>query len=156
MAPSLKLVLLLIAMVAAMSRGGKSGLLPPKTTVQIVNTLPNHQDLTLHCKDKNHDLGEHTLKFRETYEFKLKPNPLINVTLYFCSFWWPSIGPARYFDIYKQDRDKCKLCIWTVVDYGPCTSDGICYPWNPSQPHSTTLPSSHDVTTSHNNTHTVT
>ncbi|XP_028772368.1 S-protein homolog 5-like [Neltuma alba] len=137
-----------------MCKGGKSGFFPSKTTVQIINGLPKHQDLTVHCKDKHHDLGEHTLKFGETYEFKFKPPPMINVTLYFCSFWWPSISYARYFDIYKQERDQCSVCTWKVVEYGPCLF-GVCYPWNPPpQPHPMTLAFSNDVTS--NNTHVVT
>ncbi|XP_054791559.1 S-protein homolog 5-like [Prosopis cineraria] len=144
MAPilSLKPLLLVTAIVAAMCQGGETGLLPPKTTVQIINTLPKHEDLTLHCKDKHHDLGEHTLKFEESFEFRFRPNLMMNSTLYFCSFWWQS-GEPRYFDIYKQERDKCKVCTWKVTEYGPCLF-GVCYPWNKSQPRSTLVPDNLD------------
>ncbi|KAK4282319.1 hypothetical protein QN277_013712 [Acacia crassicarpa] len=133
MAPPMKnplIILLLVTIVAAvMFKSGESGLVPPKTTVQIVNTLAHHEDVTLHCKDKHHDLGEHTLKFKEMYEFRFKPNVFMNSTLYFCSFWWPNLSDAHHFDIYIQERDACRVCNWHVNYYGPCLF-GVCYAWN--------------------------
>ncbi|XP_054791560.1 uncharacterized protein LOC129302533 [Prosopis cineraria] len=109
--------------------GGDTGLFPSKTTVQIVNTLAHHEDVTIHCKDKHNDLGEHVLKFREMFEFRFKPNPFLKVTLYFCSFWWPILSEPHYFDIYIQERDTCTVCNWHVNYYGPCLF-GVCYPWH--------------------------
>ncbi|KAF7821939.1 S-protein-like protein 5-like [Senna tora] len=87
---------------------------PGKVTVLIWNGLTPPQDLTLHCKDKHHDLGEHTLKYGEVYEFKFIPNIFWYATLYFCSFKWPSDPSLHHFDIYDQERDFCKSAgtIW--------------------------------------------
>ncbi|XP_028785888.1 S-protein homolog 5-like [Neltuma alba] len=129
MGPSMKPLVLWLTIVAAiMFKGGETGLLPSKTTVQIVNTLAHHEDVTLHCKDKNHDLGERVLKFREMFEFSFKPNPFLKVTLYFCRFWWPILSEAHYFEIYVQERDEWQVCNWHVNYYGPCLS-GVCCPW---------------------------
>lgn len=136
MASRLKhLFLLLVVVSAIMCKGGESGILPSKTLVQIINSLPSHEDVTVHCKDKNHDLGEHTVKSGEMYEFRFRPNPFTKVTLYFCSFWWPSLNKPHYFDIYKQERDTCTQCPWKVTDYGPCLYGIECHPWNPPMPY---------------------
>ncbi|XP_054797469.1 S-protein homolog 5-like [Prosopis cineraria] len=102
MAPSMKHLLLLLTIAAAISvKSGKASLFPKRTTVQIINNLSNHQNLTLHCKDKEFDLSEH----------------------------WPSDTSFHYFDIYIEERDYwCEICTWKIKESGPCQNQ--CFPWN--------------------------
>ena len=89
-------------LVAIFFIGGESSL--TKTKVQIYNKLYIGQDLDVHCKDKNHDLGLITLKPDEMFEFTVTLNLFIPNVLYFCSFHWIQIGVGEYryyFDIYK-------------------------------------------------------
>ncbi|XP_054790342.1 S-protein homolog 5-like [Prosopis cineraria] len=102
-------------------------------------SLRSSADLTLHCKDKNHDLGEVTISFKDLYSFKFTADPWAWRSLYFCSFWWSSTSSRHYYDVYVQKRDKCHLCIWTIYEDGPCDADGFCYPWN-RQPQSKRAP----------------
>ncbi|KAI9072124.1 hypothetical protein K1719_045901 [Acacia pycnantha] len=70
MAPLMKsLVLLLLIMVGAatLQRGKAIWILPPKTTVIIQNMLTQGQDLSFHCKSKNDDLGQRTIKGGQTW-----------------------------------------------------------------------------------------
>ena len=41
--------------------GQKSVIGDPKITVVVTNELPNENPLTIHCRSKDDDLGEHTL-----------------------------------------------------------------------------------------------
>ncbi|XP_028772384.1 S-protein homolog 2-like [Neltuma alba] len=134
--PSMKSLLLVLAMVV-MVGGGKAWIIKaPKVTVKIQNGLSQNQDLTLHCKSKDDDLGEHTLQNKASYKFSLRPRFFIHSTLFFCSFWWPSNTSLHYFDIYVEDRDWwCNLCAWTISESGACIYDELtrqtdCYPWN--------------------------
>ena len=114
-------------LVAIFFIGGKSSLTTSK--VQIYNKITIGEDLDVHCKDKNHDLGTHTLKEDEMYEFTVTLNLLIPNVLYFCSFHW--LDYNFYFDIYKQTRDYgCDPCTWEIYENGPC-KDGDCHGWNP-------------------------
>ncbi|XP_054791561.1 S-protein homolog 5-like [Prosopis cineraria] len=119
---------------------------PSKTIVQIINNVTDPpQDLTLHCKSKDDDLGEHTISVGGKYEFIFRPNVLKPVTLFFCNFRWPSDTSFHYFDIYiqKRDEDSCldkdvTLCYWKIWKGGACKYDKDlktytnCYPWNPA------------------------
>ncbi|XP_054797476.1 S-protein homolog 29-like [Prosopis cineraria] len=123
---------------AAASNGSCNNVsITPKVTVQILDGLSQNQDLTLHCKSKDDDLGVHTIKKKKaTYEFTFRPRYFIHSTQFFCSFWWPSNTSLHCFDIYMQDRDWCcAVCFWTIWESGPCISDDLtgyidCYPWN--------------------------
>ncbi|KAI9075558.1 hypothetical protein K1719_042464 [Acacia pycnantha] len=132
MAPLMKsLVLLLLIMVGAatLQRGKAIWILPPKTTVIIQNMLTQGQDLSFHCKSKNDDLGQRTIKGGQTWGFSFRPNSLVDSTLYHCQFWWPSHVSPHHFDIYREGRDWwCKVCAWAIYDSAPCIA-GHCYPW---------------------------
>ncbi|WVZ15005.1 hypothetical protein V8G54_012571 [Vigna mungo] len=51
----------------------EKGLIPNIVNVAISNFLDS-KVLSVHCKDKHNDLGTHTLKYGETYEFRFRPN----------------------------------------------------------------------------------
>ncbi|XP_038698049.1 S-protein homolog 5-like [Tripterygium wilfordii] len=78
--------------------------IPKKVTTHINNDLGPGIDLTLHCKSKEDDLGEHVLQYHDQgYEFRFRPN-IWGSTLFFCSFSWQG-GPIHWFDIYDYRRD---------------------------------------------------
>jgi len=107
----------------------EKGLIPHKVHVAITNFLIS-KSLTVHCREKHHDLGTHILNYGETYNFSFRPNIFWKVTLYFCRFIW--IGADYSFDIYKQDRDECVQCIWNIFDRGACKihpKHNECYVW---------------------------
>ncbi|KAL3729227.1 hypothetical protein ACJRO7_026345 [Eucalyptus globulus] len=105
-----------------------------KTYVEINSNLSAATTLTVHCKSKNDDLGDHTITSTRSWGFKFRPN-FFKTTLFFCSFAWPN--EFHRFDIYDENRDECTECIWTVFPNGPCKLNetrGIdfCYPWKAS------------------------
>ncbi|MED6198403.1 hypothetical protein PIB30_066014 [Stylosanthes scabra] len=118
----------------------------PKTSVEIQNVLEGRDDLTIHCKSKDDDLGVQYLKPRENFSFRFRPN-IFGTTLFFCSFAWKG-GVCRWFDIYEHDRDEhCTKCTWQIFKEGPCrftvddydyggehgVVDELCYDWNPDR-----------------------
>ncbi|CAL0333834.1 unnamed protein product [Lupinus luteus] len=98
--------------------------------VLMTNKLSNQ--ITIHCKDKNHDDGFNTLKTGESHRFKFIPDPVGKSSLWFCSFNWT--GASHYFDIFVQKRDYCKdeLCTWDIYAKGPYKTDSQkkCYLWD--------------------------
>ena len=108
----------------------------PEITVKITNALKVQNQLTVHCKSGNDDLGVHKLTPWARYYFSFHPN-LWGSTLFYCSFHWP--GSSYYFDIYKDKRDRknCEnvLCSWFVCEQNVCMFNYktnhyyICYKW---------------------------
>ncbi|KAF7806798.1 S-protein-like protein 5-like [Senna tora] len=130
-------VLLATTMVFAISSGGgEAGIIPSEVSVQIINTLDSHEDLICHCKSKEDDLGEHTITYPNFYSFKFRPNVLVESTLFFCSFRWPSNQTLHYINIYNQGRDDCTTCYWNIRERDACTYDyatptvPTCYSWH--------------------------
>ncbi|KAJ4822091.1 hypothetical protein Tsubulata_041576 [Turnera subulata] len=99
------------------------------------------QDLFVHCKSADDDLGLKQLRLSESFMFTFHPmGGLIGNTLFFCKFTWAS--GSGWFDIYYQKRDQ-RMCddhryIWEVKQSGPClhicagSPPDFCYPWNPN------------------------
>ena len=108
----------------------------PPITVNITNVLRSHDQLTIHCKSGDDDLGVHHLPPLSGYAFSFRPN-FWGSTQFYCTFQWS--GWSHYFDIYKDDRDRTKcndtLCLWLVVEHGICMFNyktklyDICYTW---------------------------
>lgn len=104
--------------------------------VEIMNSLPDNMELTVHCKSKDDDLGFHKLLPFQTFEFRFKPN-FWRTTLFFCSFQWT--GAFHYYDVYIHGRESriCDHCIWHVTPGGPClyntdkSNYNYCAKWNP-------------------------
>ncbi|KAL6194626.1 PREDICTED: uncharacterized protein LOC101312887 [Fragaria vesca subsp. vesca] len=99
-----------------------------KVTVTITNTLPGNPDLTLHCKSKDDDLGEHLLHPGNSYHFRFGVS-WIGTTMFWCTFQWS--GQSKYFHVYDNDRDDCNACTWTLREAGPCLQGKkeTCYVW---------------------------
>ena len=99
-------------------------------------------DLTIHCKSKEDDLGEHLLRSGMVFKWTFKPN-FWGATQYYCSFQWRG-GNLKWFDIYIEKRDDdYTLCSWSIKQEGPCFLEDPskiesrfdkwkCYPWNNS------------------------
>ncbi|BAU00937.1 hypothetical protein VIGAN_11007800 [Vigna angularis var. angularis] len=106
-------------------KGGESSL-QQRVTVKIVNKLHSskigYPELSVHCRDKFHNLGQVTLKYNEMFRFRFLPNVFASFTLYYCRFMWPG-GNSYIFDIYVQERDyECNhyVCYWEITEDGPC------------------------------------
>ncbi|KAL4032857.1 hypothetical protein IC575_005940 [Cucumis melo] len=107
----------------------------PPVTVNITNALTSKDQLTVHCKSGDDDLGVHQLQPLGGYAFTFRPN-FIGTTLFYCTFHWP--GWSHSFDIYKdsRDRNRCNgLCLWIVGEQGVCMFHYVtkkydfCYTW---------------------------
>lgn len=96
---------------------GNSFFHPPKTRVSILNSL--QENLTIHCKSKDDDLGTHVIGFNQTYEWKFEIN-FWQTTLFFCKF--DLHGISATFDVFKAQRDyddRCRvLCSWVAREDG--------------------------------------
>ena len=109
-----------------------------KVTVKITNTLEGKENLNVHCKSKNDDIGHHLLYYNQSFQWSFGPNFFWR-TLFFCSFQWGN-GDLLYFDVYIQNRDSfiCSDdCHWYITKTGPCRYEDVvdssvrkCYPWN--------------------------
>ncbi|KAK7374275.1 hypothetical protein VNO80_07703 [Phaseolus coccineus] len=107
------------------------------TDVYITNNLEGLEDLNLHCKSKDDDLGQHVLHNNQDFHISFNTNYFFG-TLFFCSFQWGN-SPLFHFDVYDQSRDFyiCDDCKWSIRKDGPCRFElqkdlsysYKCYPW---------------------------
>ena len=102
-------------------------------TVIVGNDLQGGQDLFVHCKSADDDLGVQHLHPHGYFSWSFEIN-FFRTTLFHCSFQWESV--LHRFDIYKASRDAniCSLCSWVVREDGPCMiftkEKDQCFPWN--------------------------
>jgi hypothetical protein len=105
------------------------------THLNITNGLGAGLDLTIHCKSKDDDLGQHVVPFGGEYTIDFCTN-FWRTTVFFCGMSWSS--EFHWFDIYDASRDPyCGDCNWTIQATGPCVDyykyiwkEFVCYPWN--------------------------
>jgi len=130
------IILCVLLNLAPPLKGNKIGgipILPRQVTVEITNRLSTKKVLSVHCKDKHHDLGFVELGFGQTYIFRFYPNFFFSRTLYFCHFQWT--GQTHSFDIYVQKRDEYCFhgrCSWAIFEDAPCNIQGTystCHYW---------------------------
>ncbi|GER50093.1 plant self-incompatibility protein S1 family [Striga asiatica] len=88
-----------------------------KIRMRIYNNLGNNYTLSLHCKSKDNDLGEHEVNNGHSYAWKFRNN-FWGRTLFFCGMDWAK--NSGVFDIYVENRDasRCRDCIWRVTEDG--------------------------------------
>lgn len=108
----------------------------PKIKVEIRNTLPEMQEVKLHCQSADDDLGVHILPFNGTFAWRFRVNFWVT-TLFDCQFIWR--GASATYDIYRAKRDsnwRCPTyCYWEVHDdgvYGYTElehANDIVFPW---------------------------
>ncbi|TKY65446.1 Plant self-incompatibility S1 [Spatholobus suberectus] len=91
-----------------------------KTHVSITNNLEENQDLNLHCKSADDDLGMQVLHFNQTFAWSFGVSVFWN-TQFYCSFLWKN-APIVHYDMYIATRDEsvCKVCNWYIKEGGPC------------------------------------
>lgn len=100
-------------------------------TVMMVNQLQNGQNLKIHCKSKDNDLGVKVVPPNGWYSFKFRPHILEQNTLFFCSFVW-SGETLKYFEVYKEKTEQCYRCVWLIRNDGPCmyiSKTYECFSW---------------------------
>jgi len=130
-------MLLTIIFVLQFKGGNSFSILKPVVHMYITNNLTNGEQLGVHCKDKDHDIGYRSIGFSEPYAFTFRPNFFIDITLYFCGFTFGS--EFHYFDVYVQERDEKSVkteCHWEINKSGPCRRNVLvqpnsveCFPW---------------------------
>ncbi|KAG2404320.1 S-protein-like protein [Vigna angularis] len=105
-----------------------------RTTVEITNSLEGKENLNIHCKSKDDDLGFHLLPINQSFQWSFRPH-FLGKTLFFCSFQWGN-DPLLHFDAYDEPRDidLCSNCHWYIKKDGPCRYEEPtyrkCYKWN--------------------------
>lgn len=75
----MKTMLLVVPLVVCMSMMSNACFIADKVQVQITNQLENAEDLTLHCKSADDDLGQHVLHKVGSYKFSFCPPNFIFV-----------------------------------------------------------------------------
>ncbi|KAK4785621.1 hypothetical protein SAY86_002310 [Trapa natans] len=85
--------------------------------VSVWNKLPGGNNLSIHCKSKDNDLGLQTVRPNQDFAFHFYTN-FLGTTLFYCRFK-TKYGEGVY-DIYnyKRDVDRCNECTWNVTQYG--------------------------------------
>jgi len=58
-----------------------------KVTVEITNTLEGKENLNIHCKSKDDDIGHHLLYYNQSFQWSFGTD-FLGRTLFFCSFKW--------------------------------------------------------------------
>ncbi|GAV80336.1 Self-incomp_S1 domain-containing protein, partial [Cephalotus follicularis] len=82
-----------------------------KAEVRVYSNVTSN--VTIHCKSKDDDLGEHVITRLNFYGWSFKVN-LVETTLYFCDI--STQNGRGVYDIYKARRDanRCHICLWQV------------------------------------------
>ena len=103
----------------------------PRVKVSLTNNLEGKEDLNVHCKSKDDDLGQHLLHINQTFDWSFGPK-FWGGTLFFCSFQWGK-SPLLYLDAYVEKKDTCEDCHWYIHKDGPCRFEPKILP-DPGQP----------------------
>ncbi|KAL5713081.1 hypothetical protein ACHQM5_015191 [Ranunculus cassubicifolius] len=81
-----------------------------KVRTYISNSLGPNNTLTIHCKSKDDDLGEHNLAFNENFTWHFRWD-VWERTLFWCNMWWYDHHNlvAGSFEVYqaRRDIDEC-------------------------------------------------
>ncbi|XP_039048910.1 S-protein homolog 2-like [Hibiscus syriacus] len=128
---AIRLLWLLSATLVFVAGRSRNGFIDPYEKVIIYNDLEERQDLTIHCKSKDDDLGVHVLSYGESYDFEFIPR-LFGRTLFFCRMTFN--GKSHWFDVYEGYRDgeanfgcqETDNCEWNLVSATKFTSAGVC------------------------------
>ena len=94
-----------------------------KWTVVILNKLSSNQQLFVHCKSKDDNLGDHVVEAGQSYEWKFRENAF-QTTLFWCTLRTPT-NLHQTFEVYWREkgewlRSRCnfKICMWYARDDG--------------------------------------
>lgn len=93
--------------------------------VHVVNMLPNSPPMTVHCKSRDDDLGEHTVVYWQDYNFHFCTKLIF--TLFWCRIKWQSKNIA--FDVFsgKWFPNRCAtgICYWAAKEDGIYFADEL-------------------------------
>ncbi|KAI3498592.1 hypothetical protein L1887_34369 [Cichorium endivia] len=77
-----------------------------KITVQITNLIRYDKVMVIDCRSSEDDLGQHTLLYGQSMEWKFKPN-FSKTTLYYCNAMWEAdVRLKIHFHAYEYMRDN--------------------------------------------------
>lgn len=91
--------------------------------VTISNQLSPGQTLSLHCKSKDDDLGDHTLQVGQSYSWKFRVN-FFSTTLFWCTLKTSSNKHVTMEVFWPEKHDwlgyRCayESCYWIAQDDG--------------------------------------
>lgn len=85
--------------------------------IMIVNRLSSRATINVHCKSTEDDLGLQHIRYPYGWSFRFKVN-WKGTTKFRCHFTWRG-GGDHWFTIFKDGRDHCDFCSWTIVDNEP-------------------------------------
>lgn len=89
--------------------------------VHIINNINNKTDeLIVHCKSADDDLGEHFLDKDDDWHWKFRVN-FFRSTLFFCHLQWGEV--RKRFTVFDTDYissqcEQTSTCFWSVRDKG--------------------------------------
>ncbi|KAI3915020.1 hypothetical protein MKX01_039522 [Papaver californicum] len=84
------------------------------------NDISDKTVLTIHCKSKDGDLGEHKLAYDEAFSWKFHQN-FMRTKMFWCFMWWSdSTGKTNLgsYEVYKLKRDGIIVTHNARIPYG--------------------------------------
>ncbi|KAI3693694.1 hypothetical protein L1987_76644 [Smallanthus sonchifolius] len=108
-----------------------------KVTIQITNLIGYNDVMIIGCRSLDDDLGQHTLSYGQSMEWKFKPN-FTKTTLFYCNARWNAMRVD--FDAYAYMRDNYGCgsdCRWLFTIDGVYAYDSkydswdFRYSWHP-------------------------
>lgn len=117
-------IVVVIAMMGEPCWGGSKTMAPlSRWKVVIFSQLNPGENLLVHCKSKDNDLGEHSLQVSQNFSWKFKEN-LFSTTLFWCTLTTSSKKKVT-MDVFWPERHnwlaiRCsyRTCIWVAQDDG--------------------------------------
>lgn len=93
-----------------------------KDTLDIINWMPNGDDLTVHCRSGNDDLGVHIVPHNVDYNWRFHRN-FWRTILFWCSFTFPATG-RKVWSNRVMDNSLCfGKCVWFIEADGFYVTD---------------------------------
>lgn len=129
-----KLLCLRILVITLTNVIGHARAIPGRDTVDIINLLPNGDDLTVHCRSGDDDLGVHIVSPNVDYKWRFHRN-FWGTTLFWCSFTSAATGQHKSLEVWSDrvmEHSPCLgKCVWFieadgfyVTDWRQLHSDG--------------------------------
>ncbi|MCL7024594.1 hypothetical protein MKW94_006891 [Papaver nudicaule] len=110
----------------------------------VKNDISDKTVLTIHCKSKEDDLGEHRLAYGESFAWNFHQN-FMRSTMFWCFMWWRD-STGKYiqgsYEVYKLKRDwhnchtQCPVSIrkdGIYAYYDELKKFDLLFPWQKKQ-----------------------
>ncbi|KAJ4822124.1 hypothetical protein Tsubulata_017251 [Turnera subulata] len=128
------IIILVLLTLALCNSGVVAG---PKYHVQVFSGLSNNNNLEIHCRSKDDDLGRHELPWSAEFTWSFRMD-ILGTTVFWCDMNWAN-GHGS-FNVFWNDGGflhKCnyKNCIWVAQDDGlylddiPASKYDLMYTW---------------------------